>query len=256
MQHEFLLEEIGNEYKHILNENLVGIYVHGSIAFGCYHPKISDIDFIVVVKEKPALEDKVKLIEVLLERSEKAPKKGFEMSVVLEDVCQNFIYPTPFELHYSNAHKQNCIDNIQGYCEYMNGTDVDLAAHFTVINKVGYPVVGKPVQDVFNEVPKKDYLNSIKSDIANAMDDVEKDPTYIILNLCRVLAYIAEEKVFSKKQGGLWGILHVPKEYIAVVEYALARYVTPDEVDNIEINQTLVHEFCNYMIRCIFETEY
>ncbi|MDO4667672.1 MAG: nucleotidyltransferase domain-containing protein [Streptococcus sp.] len=33
----------------ILGENLVGIYLHGSVAMGCFNDKKSDIDLLVVV---------------------------------------------------------------------------------------------------------------------------------------------------------------------------------------------------------------
>ena len=44
--------------KEILQDNLVGVYLHGSAVMGCYNPAKSDIDLIVVVKN--AIEDKVK----------------------------------------------------------------------------------------------------------------------------------------------------------------------------------------------------
>ena len=44
--------------KEILQDNLVGVYLHGSAVMGCYNPAKSDIDLIVVVKE--SLEDSVK----------------------------------------------------------------------------------------------------------------------------------------------------------------------------------------------------
>ena len=49
-EHE-LLAIIKREYSTILREKLVGIYVHGSIAFGCFNWARSDIDFLVVVNE-------------------------------------------------------------------------------------------------------------------------------------------------------------------------------------------------------------
>ena len=44
--------------KEILQDNLVGIYLHGSAVMGCYNPAKSDIDLIVVVKD--SIEDSVK----------------------------------------------------------------------------------------------------------------------------------------------------------------------------------------------------
>lgn len=256
MQHVELLSQISDNYQNILQSNLVGIYVHGSIAFGCYHPEKSDIDFLVVVKDNPTLKEKEQMIEVLLKLSDQAPKKGLEMSVVLEGVCTHFIYPTPFELHFSNAHRKRCQDSLRNYCETMNGTDKDLAAHITVIRKVGYVLVGKPINEVFGEVPKKAYLDSLKYDIEGAADEILQNPVDIILNLCRVLGYIADEIVLSKEQGGHWGIEHILTKYAPVIENALVCYQTDQEYEIEKIGKTLVLEFCQYMLRCIFQTEY
>lgn len=240
-----------------MKENLVGIYVHGSIAFRCYNPKKSDIDFLVVVNTIPTLEQKMSLIRVLLALTKEAPAKGLEMSVVLKEVCQHFIYPTPFCLHFSNMHIKRCHEELTNYCETMNGNDPDLAAHFTVTKAVGYSLVGAPIKEVFGEIPVQDYLDSIKQDIEDAVEEVSKNPVYIILNLCRVLAYISLEKVLSKEQGGEWGICHVPKKYQGIVEAALREYKTEAETDLTSVfDVQKIKEFASYMLRCIFKTEY
>jgi predicted nucleotidyltransferase len=115
-----ILNKTANEYDRILGNNLIGIYVHGSLAFGCFNHNKSDIDFIVVVKNIATIEEKENLIKTLLDLSKEAPKKGYEMSVVLSRFCKNFVYPIPFELHYSNAYLNSCKDNLREYCISMN----------------------------------------------------------------------------------------------------------------------------------------
>lgn len=56
-----------------------------------------------------------------------------KLSIVKMDVCKPFVYPTPFELHFSNAYLQWYKTNPLDYVEKMNGVDKDLAAHFTII---------------------------------------------------------------------------------------------------------------------------
>lgn len=56
------------------------------------------------------------MVQVLLELEKEAPPKGFEMSVVLEKYCGSFVYPTPFELHFSNAHLESCRKDLKAYC--------------------------------------------------------------------------------------------------------------------------------------------
>lgn len=134
MKWETILQEITKKFQVILKDNLVGIYLHGSVSFGCA-TDASDIDFIVVVKEPLRLEEKEKIISVILKSRNLAPAKGLEMSIVLQRDCRFFSYPTPYQLHYSPMHQKGYEENLKEYCNKMQGVDYDLAAHFMVINK-------------------------------------------------------------------------------------------------------------------------
>ncbi|HBM79736.1 MAG TPA: hypothetical protein DD426_02680 [Clostridiaceae bacterium] len=140
-----ILSITSDEYQNVLGKNLCGIYIHGSLAFGCFNWNKSDIDFLVVVYENLTQAQKEALIRTLLRLNQAAPPKGFEMSVVLYGDCKDFNHPTPFQLHFSNAHIKEIVGNLSKYCRTMNGTDCDLAAHFTVVKKVGIVQYGKPI---------------------------------------------------------------------------------------------------------------
>lgn len=218
-----LLDRISEAYRRVLQEKLTGIYVHGSIAFGCFRWESSDIDFLVVVEEALTQEEKESLIRTLLELDDSAPSKGFEMSVVQRSACKPFADPTPFELHYSNAHRANYQRELTGTCQAMHGFDPDLAAHITVIRQAGIALCGSDIKAVFAPVPRKSYLSSLWYDIEHAPDEIEDAPVYYVLNLCRVLAYGKENLVLSKVQGGEWGMAHIPEER-ELIRMALAAY--------------------------------
>ena len=105
-----MLENITKKFvaksQEILLDNLVGIYLHGSAVMGCFNEKKSDIDLLIVVNKAITNEVKRKYMDMVVELNTYAPEKGIEMSIVKRDVCKPFIYPTPFELHFSNAHLQ------------------------------------------------------------------------------------------------------------------------------------------------------
>ena len=46
----------------------------------------------------------------------------------------------------------------------------------------------------------------------------------MILNLTRVLGYLREKKILSKKEGGTWGLEHLPERYRPLVRSALDEY--------------------------------
>lgn len=243
-----LLNEITKASKQIFGEKLVGVYLHGSIAMGCFNPKKSDIDLIFVIDKELMDEEKMKFMNVVVKLSERAPKKGLELSVVKRKACQEFIYPTPFELHFSPMHLNWFQTDSQGYVKNMKGIDKDLAAHFTVIRECGIVLHGAAIRDVFAEVPRENYLDSIFEDIQNAKEDILGDPMYIILNLCRVFAAVQDYSVLSKAQGGEWGLLHIPPEYHELIHNALESYTSEKEMI---VDQEKALQFADYMLNVI-----
>lgn len=224
MNERALVQRVCDEYRHILGDKLTGIYLHGSMAFGCFTWATGDIDILVVVNAPLSQAEKEALIRVLLDMDTDAPPKGFEMSVVLRSVCKPFQHPTPFELHFSNAHKARATADLTAYCRDMHGDDPDLAAHCTVIRQVGENLFGATIADVFGDVPRAAYVDSILGDVGEAAQDILENPVYITLNLCRVLAYLQCGAVLSKHQGGEWGLTHLPAEYHPLLQAALEAY--------------------------------
>lgn len=224
MQIQTLLAQIRETYQAILQQKLTGIYIHGSLAFGCFHWECSDIDFLVVVNTALTQTEKESLIRCLLQLDASAPPKGFEMSVVLEEACRTPVWPVSYELHYSRRHKPYYQADLSGHCRVCNGTDPDLAAHFAVIRAAGYALCGNPIENVFAPVPRHAYLRSLLPDLQSAAADIEQAPIYAILNLCRSLAYVKEGTILSKQQGGDWALQHLPAYWHPLIRSALAQY--------------------------------
>lgn len=72
-----------------------------------------------------------------------------------------------------------------------------------------------------------------------------ENPTYIILNLCRVLAYRKEELILSKQEGGKWGLEHIPEKYAGLIQQVLDDYAS---VKPFALDETRALEYAKYMI--------
>ena len=64
-----------------------------------------------------------------------------------QSICRPFIYPTPFELHFSVAHLYWYGKDPDDYISKMKGEDKDLAAHFTIITHRGKCLYGAPIYE-------------------------------------------------------------------------------------------------------------
>lgn len=226
MPYQNILDEIVDKSKEILETKLTGVYLHGSMAMGCFNPDKSDIDLIIVIEDDISDTQKIMLMKHIVDINGQAPLKGLEISVVKREYCNPFVYPTPFELHFSPMHLQRFIDDPQEYVENMKGEDIDLAAHFTIITKYGIVLWGEKIENVFAPVPRQNYIDSICADIENAAEDILEQPIYITLNLCRVLAFVEDGLCLSKEEGGKWGIEHLPSEYRSMIAEALECYAS------------------------------
>ena len=224
---EKLLGEFVSATRQAAGEKLRGIYLHGSLAMGCFHEKKSDVDILVVVKEEMNEEEKRRYLKEILRLNQLAPEKGIEMSVVLERDMKNFVHPCPYHFHFSKTHLKSCTEDAEAYIKRMRGTDPDLAAHVTVINRYGKTLFGKEIKEVFGAVSKADYLDAIYYDIEDAAENILKDPVYTILNLSRVLAFSKCGQCFSKKDGAKWALDELKRpELRDIVFCALTAYET------------------------------
>ncbi len=249
-----LLEDFIFLCQEVLAEALTGVYLHGSLAMGCFNPATSDVDLIVVSERAMSREQKLCLMERLIGLNGRAPAKGIEMSVVLRSFCDPFVYPTPFDLHFSPMHLPLYRADPDAYLQQMHGVDPDLAAHFTMIRQRGIVLYGAPVPDVFGPVDDAYYIDSLWLDVQNAQKDICENPIYTVLNLCRVLAFLQERAYLSKREGGEWGLRHLRAPHDALVAQALRCYrsgqaMRPDEALTRSFAQQMLSEIRRGMAR-------
>lgn len=245
---QIITEKFVEKSKEILRDNLAGLYLHGSAVMGCFNKKTSDIDLLVVIHRDMSVEEKSRYMDMVVELNTLAPAKGIEMSIIKKSVCKPFVYPTPFELHFSIAHLEWYKNDPLDYVLKMNGTDKDLAAHITILYHRGLCLWGEEIHDVFEPVDEKAYFDSIWCDIECVEEDILENPVYVILNLCRVLAYKKEKLILSKQEGGIWGLTHVPGKYSRLIQRALDEYAS---VSTMELDKKEAVGFAKYMMEHI-----
>ena len=207
-------------------KDLVGVYLHGSLAMGCFNPRLSDVDLIAVTKIGLIVDTQKAIVEELFKLS-KAPTP-LEFSLLRLNDLQPWQNPTPYLLHYSEDQRERLTSDIEdgAWKKWNEGprVDTDLAAHITVLHARGICLWGEPIEKVFPEVPKEDYLASILADLEWSKSLLASNPIYPILNACRVLAYLREGKILSKDEGGRWAIEHLPSPMLPVARSAMSVY--------------------------------
>jgi predicted nucleotidyltransferase len=232
---------IQKEITKIVNDDLVGFYIHGSLAMGGFNPNSSDIDVLAVTNKSIAVETKRKLAKFFLNCSNSP--YPLEISFMNKEQLKDWQHPCPFDLHYSEFWRERYEnDLLRGTYEFLNGdikTDPDLAAHITITNNRGICVAGKSIAEVFPLVPRSDYISSIVGDFKDCLDSIEEDPIYCTLNLIRVFWYLKEGVISSKQEAGNWGLLTLPKELSITVNKVIGCYTSQKDAYEFE-NDELV----------------
>ena len=124
----------------IINEDIIGFYIHGSLAMGGFNPKRSDIDVLVVTNNTMTVETKRKLGKFVLGYS--SFPFPVEISFLNQEQLRDWQHPCPFDFHYSESWRERYEkDLFDGTFEFINdsiNTDPDLAAHITITNHREY----------------------------------------------------------------------------------------------------------------------
>ncbi|MNO30525.1 Streptomycin 3''-adenylyltransferase [compost metagenome] len=243
VQVERIFERLTAIFSEELEADLAGIYLHGSLAMGCFNPAGSDIDILVVIRTKLPRAGAVRIGRKLLSLSDDMAN-GLEISVVREDVLTPVIYPTPCELHFSDYHRERYRADEDYVCGGYE--DKDLASQIAVAYYRGRTLYGKPLAVHYPPVDHSVYLSSILHDIADAATDILENPMYMTLNLCRVLYYIRVGQISSKREGGEWGIASLPLESRELVQVFLNQYNGVSEDRQIQSGQLAA--FAEYML--------
>jgi len=214
------------EFQTLLGEQLVGVYLHGSLASGGFNPERGDIDLIAVTTQKIVLEMKRKIVELLL-RISKAPCP-VEISFLVQQDIMPYHHPLPFDLHYSERWRERLQQDVRdGNWQRWDATmryDSDLAAHLTVLHHDGICLYGKPIAGAIPDVPEQDFRAAIVEDFQLALGKRARDPIYFVLNACRVYAYLRDGELLSKDEGGVWGLSNLPAQFHVLLNQSLALY--------------------------------
>jgi predicted nucleotidyltransferase len=210
----------------IEQNNLIGVYLHGSLAMGCFSQGQSDIDLLVLVQE-PGPSERVRAWaqQILQSSGNPAP---LELSVLTRTQFTPWRHPAPFTFHFSEEWRPSLLAalNAKSECDGQqeNMLDPDLAGHFTVARRRGVCVAGTPIASALPDIPWPDYLDSILRDFTWACERAQDNPVYLVLNTCRIWAAVVDQLVLSKAEGAAWAIPRLPSDIRAIVATAADLY--------------------------------
>lgn len=220
---------------HALGENLIGIYLHGSMCLGSFQPSRSDLDIMVITQTSINASQRFHLMNGFLALHKKP--SPIELSVLCISDLNPWRHPTPYEFHFSEYWRPKfeviARENDLAFWDFKEVcTDGDIACHVTLINQSGICIYGRAINEVFPPVPEEDFWDSIYWGI-DYFSKLEGELLVTgILTLLRIWSYKENKAIYSKAEAGRWGIDLVPSQYRHIVENAIEIHNDQAQIKN------------------------
>jgi predicted nucleotidyltransferase len=201
----------------VLGPELVGAYLHGSAALGGLGPH-SDIDILAVSKRGTTREEKRQLVDHLLAVSRRP--RPVELTIVVETEIRPWRYPPAFDFQYGDWWRDSFE---RGQLEpWPSATSPDLASLVTMVLLGDRPLVGPPPAQVFDPVPRSDYVDALVYGIGGLLHDLDADTRNIVLTLARIWSAIEAGATHSKAEAAEWALPRLSEEHRQVLARARA----------------------------------
>lgn len=209
-----------------LGQDLVGVYLHGSIALNAFCPESGDIDILVVVKDSISIEKKLAIAKDMV--SLDGNPRPLEMSAITERDAFTWKTPGNCVFHYSDYWTDKYVKRFadpaeEVYVVDQEFPDADVTSYIKLLHQSGIVLYGKPVAEIFAEVSDEDFWNAISAEAEEYEFDNLNERYFAsnILILGRILSFKIEHKILSKYDAGLWMIEYVPEALKYLPERAM-----------------------------------
>ena len=181
-------------WKRHLGDNLIGVYLHGSIALHAFHPASGDIDILVVVRDSLEVATKLEIAREIIEIDRKPCP--LEMSAVKQMDAKYWKTPGNCVFHYSDFWTEKYLDRFQNpdmevYVLDHEFSDADVTSFIKLLKQCGIVLYGEEIQEVFSDVSDEDFWSAISADIEE-YEDKENEIT-------KVFAFTREERLALKQ---------------------------------------------------------
>ncbi len=216
----------------VLGNQLVGMYLYGSLSSGDFNPESSDIDFLVVTTS--TLSDKA--IAELRSMHHRIWKSGLRWASKLEG---SYIPKRDIRRHDPRSAPCPTVNEGKFYLD-KRGSDWIIQRH--VIREQGITLAGPDPKTLIDPVGPEDIRRAVKGVLLEWWAPMLEDPSWLknhgseyhafaILTMCRALHALEHGTIVSKPVAARWAQKELGERWSQVIERSLAQPVGYEDHD-------------------------
>jgi aminoglycoside 9-adenylyltransferase len=213
----------------LLGKTVVAVYLFGSAVVGGLRPH-SDVDVLVVVKERLSENTRKKLVSKLMKVSGKvaddSSARPLELTVVNFYDAVPWRYPPKSELVYGEWLRKEFEKNQIPEPE----PDPDLAIILTKVRKNSIPMLGPNALELFDPVPSEDLRLAIAESIPHLLENIKGDERNVLLTLSRMWMTVSTGEIAPKDIAADWALKRLPQEHWKLLNLERRAYL--GEIDD------------------------
>lgn len=211
----------------IFGENLVGLYLSGSLVLGDFDPKVSDIDLVAVLTSS-VTDQEFKTLQAMHAKLVQKFKQWHDRI----EVC----YISVSALKHVKSRSNNIVNISPGEPFHRLKADKKWLMKWYLTREHSLTLFGPPPQTIIESISPEEFIKSVKNHAQfwqKWVYDMRslKAQAYAILTMCRALYVCKHGEQVSKKQAALWVEKQFP-QWFPLIQNALAwRKVKTDVVN-------------------------
>lgn len=197
-------------------EDLVGLYLYGSLVLGDFDPDRSDIDLIAAVTSAVG-ERELSTLETL--------HAEFARSYPAWDDRVEVAYVPTSGLRTFKTHSSTLAIISPGEPLHLKEIGREGLIHYYLVREHGITLIGPPPQTLIDEISLDEFRDAVRAYLARWRKPMAPSGTrgpqrYVVLTMCRGLYGLSHGRQASKKQAALWAQNEFP-EWAAIIERVL-----------------------------------
>jgi len=197
------INKVVNIWKKHLDNQLVGVYLHGSIVLNAFIPESSDIDLLIVVEDSLDIPTKLAIAKDIIEIDGKP--NPLEMSAIRLSDVNPWKTPGNCVFHYSNFWRNRYLEKLSNphadcYVVDSEFPDADVTSYIKLICQCGIVLYGREVKEVFSDISDEDFWEAISKDVDN-YNFYDYGPRYLASNILILGRILSQRKYYPNMMG-------------------------------------------------------